>query len=135
MLALVVPAVTVLAGPPALPASFYGRAWVSGSSAPANSSIFVYTGEVELAHVAVTQDPTFGAVYAINVPADNPDTLLIEGGNQGDILTFYIQLPDQRRVQAPRTAVWSSGANVSLDLNFSAASRVYLPMIANSYRP
>jgi hypothetical protein len=133
VLILLFPTITVLADPPDLPASFYGRVWVSGASAPAGSTIFVYTGELELSSVAVTQNPTYGAVYALNIPADNPETGLIDGGKEGDILTFYVQLPSMQRMEATRTSVWRSGANVALDLSFSDEFYVYLPMITTRY--
>ncbi len=130
-LLLVFPTLAVLAAPPALPASFYGRVRVSGASAPAGSTIFVYSGGVELAYIAVTQDPTHGSVYALNIPGDNPDTGLIDGGREGDILTFYIQLPSMQRIRAAQTGVWRSGANVAL--NLSDRSTIYLPMISSGY--
>ena len=133
ILLLVFPAAVVLAAPPALPASFYGRVRVSGSNAPAGSSILVRAGELDLLTVAITQDPTYGSVYAANVPADNPDTELIDGGQEGDVLSFYLLSSGSPTKRSAQTAVWRSGANVPLDLTFGT-SYLYLPMILNSPR-
>jgi hypothetical protein len=132
-LTLLLPAMAVLAGPPELPANFYGRARVSGSSAPVGSTIYAYVGELELAHTTVTQDATYGSVYTLNIAADNTETGLIDGGQGGDVLTFYIQLPSTQRLKATRTAVWSSGLVANLDLNFTDKSYIYLPMVTVRY--
>jgi hypothetical protein len=52
--------------------------------------------------------------YALNMPADDPSTLEIEGERPGDTITFQID-----GMQAVQTAIWQGGGNMRVDLTIA----------------
>jgi hypothetical protein len=115
----------VATSPPPLPSSFYGTVSVEGVNAPPGAEIRAWVNGVAVAADLVQWIDEI-SVYDITVPADHPETPTIEGGLNGDRVTFTIG--DQRADQA---GTWLSGSNQPLDLTFSAqgdAVLIYLPL-------
>ncbi len=95
---------------PALPSSFYGTVKVEGENAPDNSLILAIINDNL---VADTRAMLVGEdlVYQMDIPWDDPDTLKIDGGTEGDTIEFYIN-----NNLVSYTASWHSGTNVEFDL-------------------
>lgn len=100
---------------PPLPSSFYGRVILDGKDIAAETPVVAYVKGVA---VARTKSLMYRghSVYAINVPGDEPSTAAVEGGIQGDSVSFAVQ----DRYFAIERGTWSLGTNV--ELNLSAAT-------------
>lgn len=101
---------------PPLPSSFYGSARFNNANPPDGTSVEgLINGQV----FAITTTQTYqgSSVYSLDVPGDDSATAAVEGGREGDQVSFRIggQLAEQ-------TATWHSGTNVEM-----ALSAVYLP--------
>ena len=103
--------------PPIAPARFFGTVKLDGGSVPTGTAVSAWIAGTQYA-VTGTQNANGESIYAINVPADNPDTPAIEGGKEGDIVSFMV-----KGAKAKETGMWSSGAVVQLNLN--AVTRKY----------
>lgn len=107
---LAFPAGRVAAFPP-LPSSFYGPVKFNHASPPDGTSVeALINGQVFA--FATTQTYQGNAVYSLDVPGDDSTTAAIEGGREGDQVSFRIggQLAEQ-------TATWHSGTNVEMALS------------------
>jgi len=97
---------------------------------PVGSHVSARVRGVACGRDAVDQDPTYGAVYALNVPADDPATPAIEGGQAGDTVTFVLELPGGGECPLPQTATWQGGFSAQVDLAFwQSVPAVVLPLI------
>lgn len=97
-----------------LPSSFYGEIqYMETDTKPSTGTMLdAYVTDVPLAVASSAITNTAGVVtYAINVIADDTDTLDKDGGVAGDTVTFKIG----ERIVA--TADWVSGTNVELDFH------------------
>ena len=117
---------TAEAGPPGLPAVFYGTVSVGGA-APLGSTVSAYIGEQLFAQVAVQEQAFLGTVYVLDVPADDADTTPREGGINGDTVRFSIEVPEGDLYWAAQQGTWGSGNYLPLDLD--AVRPVALPLI------
>jgi hypothetical protein len=116
-----------LAEPPPLPSSFYGTVKVDGKNLPAGTIISAWIDGVSFGVPAVVQTYQGDTVYSLDVPGDEKDTTLIEGGVAGDVIQFRIG--DQLAAQH---GAWQSGTNAPLDLSYSTANDqqyLFLPLI------
>jgi len=107
-LALLVPLATVYALPPALPAVFYGT--VDAGQSLEGATVEAKVGDVSCGSTVVRNDPQLGWVYVLNVIADDPDTPALEGGKQGEAVTFDVRLADGRVLGVPKASAWYGGA-------------------------
>jgi hypothetical protein len=98
--------------PPGLPSSFWGV--VTGAPAGSVVNVFVPGRPSPVAQKATVIHQGI-MYYAVNVPADDPDTQIKEGGVEGDTVTFKIG----GRVVG--TGTWRGGTNVRLDLHVAGA--------------
>jgi hypothetical protein len=112
---------------PSLPSSFYGTVKVNGADVPEGTLVeaqingnVVISGSVKLYEGH--------SVFSMNVPGDDSDTEVLDGGKEGDIISFRVggQMADQ-------TGVWHSGTNVSLDLSLN--TNAVLVSANNSEQP
>jgi uncharacterized repeat protein (TIGR02543 family) len=95
---------------PRFPHTFYGTVKKDGANVPDGTIVSAWIGGVQYAYASTS---TYGtdSVYAVNVPADDPDTPTKEGGVTGEIVSFKVggQTADQ-------TAIFSSGTRTSLNI-------------------
>lgn len=110
-----------------MPSSFHGKVRVFGDSVPANTLVIATIGGATYGQAVVQDDAELGSVYALNVLADDPDTAEIEGGREGEAITFVIILPDGNRYTATPKGVWHGGTEVELDL--SQQPMIALPLL------
>jgi hypothetical protein len=116
----------VLAFPP-LPSSFYGIVKVNGANVPDGTPVeALIDGQVLVK--GLTQSYQGDSVYTLDIPGDQTDTAVLEGGRDGDTIQFKIG-----GVLADQTGTWRSGTNVQLDL--SAASTATLTAPENTATP
>ncbi len=96
---------------PPLPSSFYGSARFNNANPPDGTSVeALINGQVFA--FATTQTYQGSSVYSLDVPGDDSATAAVEGGREGDQVSFRIggQLAEQ-------TATWHSGTNVEMALS------------------
>lgn len=107
-------------GPPPLPSSFWGIAKVNGVTPPDGTLVTAWINGVQYASTKTMSYPGWGSgLYALNVPGDQTGTPQIEGGVQGDAITFKVG-----GLIASPTGTWRGGTNTRLDLTASTFSRV-----------
>jgi hypothetical protein len=102
----------VKAAPPS-PASFYGTVKINGENVTEGTIIrAIINGQV----VATTQAILFQGqtVYDIDVPADDPNTAIVEGGQEGDIIRFMLA-----GFLVRETATWFSGTDTEFNLSLT----------------
>jgi hypothetical protein len=119
----------VLAFPP-LPSSFNGTVKINGSNAPAGTVVAAWINGVLYKTTTVVYIAP-DMKYLLNVPGDDPTTVPIEGGVEGDTVIFYIGTT--QATQATQIGTWHSGTNVSLNLTGytvePSAFIIFLPVI------
>ena len=101
----------VVAAIPPLPSVFWGTITINGITAPDGTVVKAYINGINYGQTQVTS-----GYYILNVNGDDTDTSQIEGGKEGDIVTFTVN--DQ---QTPQTGVWHSSITLRLDLTLTAA--------------
>jgi hypothetical protein len=70
---------------PMIPHDFYGTVTINGQPAPDGTLI-----EAVIYNITSANTTTSSGNYSLMVLADDPDTLEIEGGRQGDLINFYV---------------------------------------------
>ncbi len=107
-----VPGGVVQAFPP-LPSSFHGRIRLNGANLPAGTTIQALISDQVYA-TSTIELYQGDSVYSLIVPGDDPGTAVVEGAQQGSVISFQVngQLADQ-------TATWQSGTSVALDLTIT----------------
>jgi hypothetical protein len=117
---------SALAFPP-LPSSFYGMVKVNGVNVPPG---MVITAKINGVQYAYTMVGTYqgNTIYSLDVPGDQSDTPVIEGGVEGDTIVFFIGT-----IQATQTGIWHGGTNVNLNLTGTSVEpllfTMFLPLI------
>jgi hypothetical protein len=107
------PAYAVQGVPPPLPCSLRGTVLLNGVTVPVGTAVTVGSG-ASIYQTTTTTIYEGVSSYSLIVPADNPDTDVREGGVEGETLEFTV---GGRR--AAQTALWSSGAILTLNLTAS----------------
>jgi hypothetical protein len=115
------------AAPPGLPATFYGTVRIQSGSVPSGAVVRAYIGGVALDQAVVQFDPQEGAVYLLSVRADDPDTPGLDGGRNGDVVTFRLELPGGTTYDMLQKGTWQSGG--ASRLNLSSYSSITLPLV------
>jgi hypothetical protein len=126
VVALLVPLPGVQAAPPGLPSVFYGTV-DTGDEIPPGALVLASIGSVGCGQALVKHDPALGTVYILDVRADDPDTIQVEGGVVGDDVAFTVWLPDRRTYPMIQSETWQGG--VAAELNLSSTCSVVLPLI------
>ncbi|MBV7330997.1 discoidin domain-containing protein [Chloroflexi bacterium TSY] len=101
------------ATPPSLPASFYGTVKLNGADVAANTYITAWIDGVRYAEAPISIVDG-DSVYVVDVPSDDLNTQSVEGGRDGDTITFKL---DDFNIE--QTATWTSGAISELNLTVS----------------
>lgn len=97
--------------PQPAPSRFWGRvATTHGQPVSAGSQVVAWVGGTIVAQSTVTVANGTSS-YAIAIPADNPATQEIEGGQPGSAIRFMVGTK-----WAAETATWQTGANTNLNL-------------------
>ncbi len=112
VLALLLVVTPVLAFPP-LPSSFWGTVTVNGQKVADGSVVQALIGGVVYATV-LTEPYNGSSAYSLDIIGDDLSTPQIEGGREGDTITFKV-----RGAQADQTGTWHSGFNVEKNLTVS----------------
>lgn len=99
-----------LAFPP-LPSSFYGKVKVNRQNVPDGTVVLAMVDGKVYAE-GRTQTYQGDSVYSLDAPGDDVSSEAIEGGKEGDVITFEVG-----GVTADQTGVWHSGTNTNLDLS------------------
>jgi hypothetical protein len=99
--------------PPPLPSSFFGEIHI-GPTPPAPGTVIEARIPSISGVVAATVVVQLGAslVYSLDIAGDDPGTPAIEGGVEGDLITFRMG------GRAVATAPWHAGTHTRLDFNF-----------------
>jgi len=97
--------------PPTLPMTVYGTVTLNGSLAPDGISVRAVISSTQVATANVFTSGGQSGLYQMNVPADDPNTEEIEGGQPGQTVTFAVT-----GYVIAQTTTWTSGAVVNLNL-------------------
>ena len=101
---------------PPLPSSLYGTVKLNGANVPDGTLVQALIHDKVIAS-SLAQTYQGGSVYSLNIPGDDMSTAVVEGGVDGDTISFRIG-----GIQASQTGAWRSGTNVKLDLTASSAA-------------
>jgi C1A family cysteine protease len=106
-------------------------ATVTGQSVPENSPVTAWLGDAMVAQSAIAVRDGVSS-YALEIPADDPNTPEVEGGVDGALIRFKVG-----STWAPETSVWQSGMSVEKDLTVpdqvnSSSSSLWLANFATS---
>jgi len=118
MIMIVIAAVTLVPGGvvqafPPLPSSFHGRIKLNGANLPAGTTIQALISDQVYA-TSTIELYQGDSVYSLIVPGDDPGTAVVEGAQQGSVISFQVN-----GLQADQTATWQSGTSVALDLTIT----------------
>jgi len=120
--------VPALAIPP-LPSSFYGTVKVNGANVPVGTTVSARINGVQYASTTAFLY-NGDTVYSLDVLGDNPDTVAVDGGREGDSIQFEVG-----GTLAGETGVWHSGTNVKQDLTISGSGPLPTPQATPSPVP
>jgi hypothetical protein len=105
--------ISMAAASPSFPYELYGSATINGRAVPSGSAVTAEIDGIVRGAVTVSEDGIYGK------PVFKPK-LVVENGNNGDTIVFYVQTPQMsNRLQAAETAVYSVGGGEELDLTFT----------------
>jgi hypothetical protein len=113
--------IPVMAIPPAMPSSFYGTLKVNGENVPDGNLVQALINGQVVAK-GYTQTYQGDSVYAMDIPGDDTDTGVQDGGRENDTIKFEIG-----GAMADQTGVWHTGTNVNLNLTASTSEPVATP--------
>jgi hypothetical protein len=101
---------------PSLPSSFYGTVKINGANVPDGTLVqaSIYGKIISESQTETYQGDSF---YSLDIPGDDPDTLAVEGGQDGDTITFILG-----GIVADQMGIWKSGTLVPLNLSASSAA-------------
>jgi hypothetical protein len=106
---------------PPLPSSFYGVVKLNGANVPDGTLVQAVINEKVIAY-SQTQTYQGDSVYALDIPGDDTSTTAVEGGAEGDTISFKIG-----GILAGQSGVWHMATNVRLDLSASSANTPLAP--------
>jgi len=89
ILALFTISLTIVNAVPGIPHKFYGEAYIDGVPAPYGTLVEAKIDGVTYA-ATTTVSGYYGVVSIFTVPADDPDIIGKDGGENGDIIDFYV---------------------------------------------
>jgi hypothetical protein len=106
---------------PSLPASFYGTLKINRENAPDGTLIEALVNDRVTAQ-AFSRTYQGDSVYSLDVPGDDTATSPVEGGKEGDVISFRVG-----GVIANEQAVWHTAANTALDLTVTTTLLLETP--------
>jgi hypothetical protein len=101
---------------PPLPSSFYGAIQLNGANLPDGARVEAVINDQVFAYT-LTQTHEGASVYSLDIPGDDSSTANVEGGKEGDVISFKVA-----GILAGQTAAWHSGTNARLDLTAASAN-------------
>lgn len=113
---IIIPWPAILAAPPGLPATFYGAVKLNGADAPSGAVLIARIDGAEVARATIRTSATYGTVYSVSIPADDPDTPTRDGGQEGDTIHFEVEVPGSDPWLMTQTGVWHNGVSTQLNL-------------------
>jgi hypothetical protein len=119
-LALLVTPIAVQAIPP-LPSSIYGTVKVNNANVVDGTLVEALINGQVVAH-GFTETYQGDSVYTLDVPGDDGSTAAVEGGKEGDKITFRVG-----GVMASETGVWHGATNVMLNLTITSGTTLNTP--------
>jgi hypothetical protein len=113
---------------PPLPSSFYGTVKANGANVPDGTLVKASINGIVYAE-GKTQTYQGDSVYSLDIPGDDTDTTVKDGGQNGDTIIFTIG-----KTAAAQTGTWKGGTNVEINLSISkiAAQDKPLPTITQT---
>jgi hypothetical protein len=96
---------------PTLPSSFYGTIKVNGENVPDGTLVQALINDQVAAQVT-SQTYQTDSVYALDIPGDDSDTVVQDGGRENDPIKFKIG-----GALAEQTGTWKGATNVNLNLS------------------
>jgi hypothetical protein len=106
---------------PSLPSSFYGTVKVNGANIPDGTLVqALINGKVIIENQ--TQTYQGDSFYSLDIPADDPDTLVVDGGKDGDTITFIMG-----GIVADQAGTWKSATIVPMNLSASSSVTLLIP--------
>jgi len=114
---------------PALPSSFYGTVKVNDANVLDGTVVQAFNGERMVAQ-GYTQMYQGDSVYSLDVPGDNTDTVVMDGGREGETITFKVG-----GVLANEAGIWHSATSVSLNLTVTSATTLMAPQVTPTELP
>jgi hypothetical protein len=106
---------------PALPSSFFGTVKLNNANVLDGMVIQAFIGDRMIAQ-GYTQMYQGESVYSLDLPGDNTDTVIIDGGREGDTITFKVA-----GIASHETGTWHSATSVQLNLTVTSASTPKAP--------
>jgi hypothetical protein len=110
--------------PPQLPSTFYGVLTLDGLPASDGIGVSARINGIVYATGAVFTYNGEPGLYELVVPGDDPDTTLIEGGQEGDLIDFIVS-----GYEIAQTAVWHLGSVLNLNLVAQSATPTPTPTL------
>jgi hypothetical protein len=114
---------------PPLPSSFYGTVTLNGANVPDGTLVQALIHDKVVAN-SQTQTYQGDSVYSLDISGDDTSSAAVEGGVDGDTISFRIG-----GIQASQAGAWRSGVNVSLDLTASSADTPLPPQPSRTPLP
>ena len=114
---------------PALPSTFYGKVKHNNFNVPDGTVIQAYIND-QLVATGYSQLYEGDSYYLLNIPGDNSETNVIEGGRDGDKVTFKVG-----GLIAFEFGTWHSGTNLELNLTITSAFTLEPPRATPSSLP
>ncbi len=114
---------------PVLPSSFYGTVKVNNLYIHDGTLIQALINNQIVAQI-LSQTYQGDSVYSLDVPGDNTDTPIIDGGKEGDTIQFIIG-----GLLANQTGTWHSGTNITFNLSVNSSSTPIPPQATSTPTP
>jgi hypothetical protein len=114
---------------PSLPSSFYGTVKLNNANVLDGTVVQAFNGDLMIAQ-GYTQTYKGDSVYSLDVPSDNTDTPVIDGGREGDTITFKVA-----GIVANEIGIWHSANNVQLKLTITSVSTLRAPQATPTELP
>jgi len=119
---------TVRAIPP-LPSVFWGTVQIDGAEAPEGTRVAVWSGGREWAATGMVWNADSAQVlYQVDVPGDDPETVAVEGPQEGTALEFRVS-NGQVTGSAQQSGTWHAGSVNRLDLSVELPRLYCLPLV------
>jgi hypothetical protein len=107
---------------PPMPSSMYGTVKLNNANVPDGTLVEGFINNLVFAQ-SYTQTYNGNSVYTLDIPGDDAATAVIDGGKEGEEISFRIG-----GVMANEKGVWHSATNVELNLTATAETPIDTPI-------
>lgn len=114
---------------PPLPSSYYGLVKVNGGNVSDGTLVEALAGGKVISQ-AFSQTYQGNSVYSLDIPGDESGTAAIEGGVEGETISFRVG-----GVLATETGTWHSGTNAELNLSCTTTVVIATPQTTPTRLP